>query len=87
MPRLRRCNLAIPTRAIFAAHLKLALALVKRKGIPGDTTINDLRLGVRRRTNAEGYVKQHVVSEPAQIFESKPSGNPRSCGGRKERCK
>jgi glutamine transport system substrate-binding protein len=51
-------------------HLRLALAVVKRDGITGDTAIRGLRLGVRRGTTAEAYAKQHGAPEPAQISES-----------------
>jgi ABC-type amino acid transport substrate-binding protein len=51
-------------------HLKLALAVVKRDGIAGDTSIQGLRLGVRRGTTAEAYAEAHGALEPAQISES-----------------
>ena len=51
-------------------HLSLALAVVKRDGITGDTSIKGLRLGVRRGTTAEHYAKQHGAPEPSQISES-----------------
>jgi ABC-type amino acid transport substrate-binding protein len=51
-------------------HLSLALAVVKRDGIAGDTSIKGLRLGVRRGTTAEAYAKHHGAPEPMQISES-----------------
>lgn len=51
-------------------HLRLALAVVKRDGITGDTAITGLRLGVRRGTTAEAYAKQHGALEPARVSES-----------------
>ncbi|MGA8619839.1 MAG: ABC transporter substrate-binding protein [Candidatus Sulfotelmatobacter sp.] len=51
-------------------HLRLALAVVKRDGIAGDTAIKGLRVGVRRGTTAEDYAKEHGVPQPAQIAES-----------------
>jgi glutamine transport system substrate-binding protein len=53
-----------------APHLKLALAVVRRGGASGDTTIKGLRLGVRRGTTAETYAKQHGATELTQISES-----------------
>lgn len=50
-------------------HLKLELAVVKRKGITADIAISGLRLGARRATTAETYIKQHNI-EPAQTSES-----------------
>jgi hypothetical protein len=51
-------------------HLILALAVVKREGITGDTSIKGLRIGVRRGTTAEHYAKYHEAPEPSQISES-----------------
>ncbi|MGA7931271.1 MAG: ABC transporter substrate-binding protein [Candidatus Sulfotelmatobacter sp.] len=51
-------------------HLKLALSVVKRDGITGDTAIKGLRVGVRRGTTAEDYAKEHGIPQPAQIAES-----------------
>ena len=51
-------------------HLKLALSVVKREGITGDTAIKRLRVGVRRGTTAEDYAKEHGILQPAQIAES-----------------
>lgn len=51
-------------------HLNLALAVVKREGITGDTSIKGLRIGVRRGTTAEHYAKHHEAPEPSQISES-----------------
>jgi ABC-type amino acid transport substrate-binding protein len=51
-------------------HLRLALAIVKREGLPNDTAITGLRIGVRRGTVAEEYARSHGIPEPAQILES-----------------
>lgn len=51
-------------------HLSLTLAVVKRDGITGDTSINNLRLGVRRGSTAEAYAKHHGAAKPTQISES-----------------
>ena len=51
-------------------HLILAVAVVKREGITGDTSIKGLRIGVRRGTTAEHYAKHHEAPEPSQISES-----------------
>jgi ABC-type amino acid transport substrate-binding protein len=51
-------------------HLRLALAVVKRDGIVGDTAIKGLRVGVRRGTTAEAYAKQYGTPEPALVSES-----------------
>jgi hypothetical protein len=51
-------------------HLNLALAVVKREGITGDSSIKGLRIGVRRGTTAEHYAKHHEAPEPSQISES-----------------
>lgn len=51
-------------------HLRLALAVVKRDGVTGDTVIEGLRLGVRRGTTAEAYAKQHGALESARVSES-----------------
>jgi ABC-type amino acid transport substrate-binding protein len=51
-------------------HLTLALSVVKRDGITGDTAIKGLRVGVRRGTTAEDYAKEHGILQPAQIAES-----------------
>ena len=51
-------------------HPILALAVVKREGITGDTSIKGLRIGVRRGTTAEHYAKHHEAPEPSQISES-----------------
>jgi glutamine transport system substrate-binding protein len=51
-------------------HLRLALAVVKRDGINGDTAIRGLRLGVRCGTTAEVYAKQHGIPKPTLVSES-----------------
>jgi ABC-type amino acid transport substrate-binding protein len=51
-------------------HLKVALAVVKRKGIAAGIAIDGLRLGVRRGTTAEAYAEQHGTLAPTQISES-----------------
>ncbi|SRR5579872_6305505 len=51
-------------------HLRLALAVVKRDGIAGDTAIKGPQVGVRRGTTAEEYAKQHGIPEPALVSES-----------------
>ena len=51
-------------------HLNFALAVVKREGIIGDTSIKDLLIGVRYGTTAEHYAKHHEAPEPSQISES-----------------
>jgi ABC-type amino acid transport substrate-binding protein len=51
-------------------HLSLALAVVKRNGITGDTSITGLRIGVRRGTTAEAYAMHHGAPEPTEISES-----------------
>ena len=50
-------------------HLNLGLAVVKRQGITADIGINGVRLGSRRGTTAEAYIKQHKL-EPEQTSES-----------------
>lgn len=50
--------------------LSLALAVVKRVGIVGDTAIGGLWLGVRRGTTAEAYARKHGSAEPRQVSES-----------------
>ncbi len=51
-------------------HLDIVLAVVKRAGTTDGTTINGLRLGVRRGTTAGAYVKQHTTGEPKRVSES-----------------
>jgi glutamine transport system substrate-binding protein len=51
-------------------HLKVALAVVKRKGIAAGIAIDGLRLGVRRGTTAEAYAEEHGTLAPTQISES-----------------
>jgi ABC-type amino acid transport substrate-binding protein len=57
-------------RSVVMVLVALALAVVKRDGITGDTSIKGLRLGVRRGTTAKAYAKQHGTPEPMQISES-----------------
>ena len=51
-------------------HLRLALAVVKRVGIAGDTSIKGLRVGVRRGTTAEAYSKQYGTPQSGLVSES-----------------
>ncbi|HZV77208.1 MAG TPA: ABC transporter substrate-binding protein [Candidatus Babeliales bacterium] len=51
-------------------HLHLTLAVAKRAGIDSDTAIDGLRLGVRRGTTAESYLRGNSRDEPALISES-----------------
>jgi ABC-type amino acid transport substrate-binding protein len=51
-------------------HLDIALAVVKRGEITSDKSLRGLRLGVRRGTTAEAYVKRHATAKPARISES-----------------
>ena len=53
-----------------SAHLDVTLAIVKRGGITPDTAITGLRLGVRRGTTAESYIRQHSALEPSYTSES-----------------
>lgn len=70
------CSAATVTRErerevdFCSAHLNVALAVVKRAGITKDSTITGLRLGVRRGTTAEAYVRQHTTVVPMQVSES-----------------
>lgn len=56
--------------AFCSPHLDVRLAVVKRAGIASDTSLNGLRLGVRRGTTAEAYIKQHATVESVRISES-----------------
>jgi ABC-type amino acid transport substrate-binding protein len=51
-------------------HLNMSLAVVKRNGISTDAAITGLRLGVRRGTTAEAYLRQHITVEPMHLSES-----------------
>ena len=51
-------------------HLNVTLAVVKRAGTNKERTITGLRLGVRRGTTAEAYVRQHTNLVPMQVSES-----------------
>ncbi len=51
-------------------HLNLALAVVKRDGMGEGTSIDGLRVGVRRGTTAEAYAQRHGASEPTHKSES-----------------
>lgn len=51
-------------------HLDVTLAVVKRARIAFDTSLSGLRLGVRRGTTADAYIKQHSTVEPVRISES-----------------
>lgn len=51
-------------------HLNVTLAVVKRAGTNKDRRITGLRLGVRRGTTAEAYVRQHTTLVPMQVSES-----------------
>lgn len=51
-------------------HLDITLAVVKRACNTAGITINGLRLGVRRGTTAEAYVRQHTTGEPERVSES-----------------
>jgi glutamine transport system substrate-binding protein len=51
-------------------HLDVSLAVVKRAGLAADITLHGLRLGLRRGTTAETYVRQRMRIEPVRISES-----------------
>jgi ABC-type amino acid transport substrate-binding protein len=51
-------------------HLEIALAVVKRNGLPGHLQLNDLRVGVRSGTTAEAYLRERGEPSPAQVSES-----------------
>jgi polar amino acid transport system substrate-binding protein len=52
-----------------APHLNIALALVTRDGDGAGTRLEGRRVGVRRGTTAEEYVRNHGVVEPAALTE------------------
>lgn len=51
-------------------HLDVTLAVVKRSGSAASPSLEGLRIGVRRETTAEAYVKQHATAEPRRTSES-----------------
>jgi polar amino acid transport system substrate-binding protein len=51
-------------------HLAIALAVVKRRGLPCHLQLNDLRVGVRSGTTAEAYLRQLGETRPAKFSES-----------------
>lgn len=52
-----------------APHLNIALAVVTRDGDRARTRLEGRRVGVRRGTTAEEYVRNHGVVEPAALTE------------------
>jgi polar amino acid transport system substrate-binding protein len=51
-------------------YLDVTLAVVKRAGTVSGTSLNGLRIGVRRRTTAEAHVERQATAEPVRISES-----------------
>ena len=51
-------------------HLEIALAVVKRKGLPSHLQLRDLRVGVRSGTTAETHLRERGEPSPAQVSES-----------------
>ena len=51
-------------------HLDIALAVVKRHGLPRHLQLNNLRVGVRSGTTAEAYLRERGEASPAKLSES-----------------
>jgi ABC-type amino acid transport substrate-binding protein len=51
-------------------HLDIALAVVKRQGLPRHLHLNNLRVGVRSGTTAEAYLRERVEAFPAKFSDS-----------------
>lgn len=51
-------------------HLEITLAVVKRPGIATNASLDALRVGVRRGTTAEAYVRRYASGESVHVSES-----------------